>query len=188
MKTPCAKLVPLLNVVRTLNGVGNSTLTRKLEKMLPAICAEIRRKARIGDMARHSSIANVTAGLNKPPEIRKKTHTLTIKLKLKTSAMYKRTLGENPVASPVVVFEPSLEPMLATCVPEKAKKRNMVVPTNSPTKATKWFFAFEPIQIIQGRRMTSSVDGGARGGSLPLLPPPPGRMGGRRGPYSSSLP
>lgn len=27
--------------------------------------------------------------------------------------------------------------MLATWVPEKAKKRNMVVPTNSPMKATK---------------------------------------------------
>jgi hypothetical protein len=49
-------------------------------------------------------------------------------------------MGLNPAASPVVVFVDEAaeeEPMLATWVPEKAKKRNMVVPTNSPTKATK---------------------------------------------------
>lgn len=34
-----------------------------------------------------------------------------------------------PVASP--------EGMLATCVPVKVKKRNMVAPTNSPSEATK---------------------------------------------------
>lgn len=28
IKTPCGKLVPVLSVVRTLNGVGKSTLTR----------------------------------------------------------------------------------------------------------------------------------------------------------------
>jgi hypothetical protein len=48
-------------------------------------------------------------------------------------------MGENPADSLVVVLESGLaeESMLATWVPEKAKKRNMVVPTNSPTKATK---------------------------------------------------
>jgi hypothetical protein len=63
-------------------------------------------------------MANVTAGLNKPPLIRKKTQTLTMRLNEKTSAIYKRTLGEKPVASPVVVFdsEPddAADPMLAT--------------------------------------------------------------------------
>lgn len=49
----------------------------------------------------------------------------------------------NPVAPPVVVldveeeFEEALDWMLATWVPAKAKKRNMVVPTNSPIVATK---------------------------------------------------
>ena len=38
----------------------------------------------------------------------------------------------------VVVLELLLdEPMFATWVPAKAKKRNMKVPTNSPIKATK---------------------------------------------------
>jgi hypothetical protein len=47
-------------------------------------------------------------------------------------------MGEKPAASPVVVLEEeALEPMFATWVPEKAKKRNIVVPTNSPMKATK---------------------------------------------------
>jgi hypothetical protein len=70
----------------------------------------------------------------------------------------------------------------------------MVVPTNSPTNATKWFFAFEPIHIAHGRRSTSSVDGGRRGGSRPSpkpAPPAVGLAGGRLGPlgaYSSSLP
>jgi hypothetical protein len=62
-------------------------------------------------------MANVTAGLNKPPLIRKKTQTLTMRLNEKTSAIYKRTLGEKPVASPVVVLDSLLDaadPMLAT--------------------------------------------------------------------------
>ena len=48
-------------------------------------------------------------------------------------------MGEKPAASLVVVLSEGFaeESMLATCVPEKAKKRNMVVPTNSPIKATK---------------------------------------------------
>lgn len=123
--------------------------------------------------------------------MRKKTHTLTMREKENTSAMYKSTFGEKPVASPVVVFDSlAPDPMFATCVPENAKKRNIVVPTNSPTNATKWFFAFDPIQIIQGSRITSSVDGG-RGGPRPVpSPPPPARIGGRWGVvlYSSSLP
>lgn len=158
--------------------------------MLPAICASNSMNARTGGIALTSIIAKVTAGLNRPPDIRKNTQTLTMRLKLNTRAMYKRTLGEKPVASPVVVLDSELPaPMLATWVPAKAKNRNMVVPTNSPTKATKWFFALEPIHINHGRRITSSVTGGRRGGSLP--PPAPGpvtRRGGRRGAYSSSLP
>jgi len=49
----------------------------------------------------------------------------------------------NPVAPPDVVLlvdalsEDAEDWMLATCVPAKAKKRNMVVPTNSPMVATK---------------------------------------------------
>ena len=48
----------------------------------------------------------------------------------------------NPVAPPdVVLLVDALSEvedwMLATCVPAKAKKRNIVVPTNSPMVATK---------------------------------------------------
>jgi hypothetical protein len=44
----------------------------------------------------------LTAGLNKPPEIRKKTHTFTIREKPKTRAMYNKTSGLKPVSPPVV--------------------------------------------------------------------------------------
>ena len=70
--------------------------------------------------------------------MRKKIHTLVIKLKPNESAMYKSTIGLNPVSALVVVWLPlSSAPMFATCVPAKAKNRNMVVPMNSPIDATK---------------------------------------------------
>lgn len=125
MKTPLATLVPELNVVRTFNGVGNMTFTRKLAKMLPASCATTSRTHRTGVSARVSSMPKVTAGLNRPPEMRKKIQTLTMSEKPKTREMYCRTCGEKPpVEAPVVVLEAPEELMLATWVPEKAKKRN----------------------------------------------------------------
>lgn len=92
-----------------------------------------------GVMARVNNMANVTAGLNKPPLMRKKIQTLTISENEKTSAMYCSTAGEKPVSAPVVVLEPdaALVPIFATWVPENAKNRNIMVPTNSPMKATK---------------------------------------------------
>lgn len=45
-------------------------------------------------------------------------------------------MGEKPLVAFVVVVEVALG-MLATWVPAKAKKRNIVVPTNSPIMATK---------------------------------------------------
>lgn len=186
MKTPRARPVPELNVVLTLKLVGNMTLTKKLLKILPATCATSSRLARIGLMARHKSIANVTAGLNKPPLMRKKIHTFTIKLNPNTTEIYSKTVGENPVASPVVVFssDDAFDPMLATCVPANAKKRNIVVPTNSPTNATKWFLALEFIHMVHGRRMTSVVLGGLRGGIRP--PPDAAAYRRRRGVVSRS--
>ena len=139
MKTPLARLVSALNVVLTLSGVGNMTLTRKLANIEPAICATRSRKKRTGDIALVKSMAKVTAGLNRPPLMRKKIQTLTMREKAKQRAIYWSTAGEKPVEAPVVVleFELAFEPMLATWVPEKAKNKNMVVPTNSPMKATK---------------------------------------------------
>lgn len=62
----------------------------------------------------------------RPPLIRKKIQTLTIKLKPKDSEMYMSTCGLKPVSAFVVVLV-SVAPMLATCVPANAKKRNMVL-------------------------------------------------------------
>jgi hypothetical protein len=139
INTPCARLVSALNVVLTFNGVGNSTFTRKLLNIPPASCATSSKKNLTQPILLVNNIAKVTAGLNSPPLMRKKIHTLTMSEKAKTRAMYCRTAGEKPVSAPVVVLAPdeSLEPTFATWVPLKAKKRNIVVPTNSPTKATK---------------------------------------------------
>lgn len=72
---------------------------------------------------------------DRPPEIRKKIQTLVIKLKPNERAMYNSTIGLKPFSALVVVF--SFDPMFATWVPANAKKRNMVVPMNSPIDATK---------------------------------------------------
>ena len=85
MNTPLTSPVPGLSVVLTLKPVGNMTLTRKLLKMLPVTCATSNSVARIGLIARHRSIAKVTAGLNSPPLIRKKIQTLTMRLNPKTT-------------------------------------------------------------------------------------------------------
>jgi hypothetical protein len=73
-------------------------------------------------------IFHLTAGLNKPPLIRKNIQALTIKLKPKDRAIYKVVEGLNEL-SPGVLF--------AVVVPAKAKNKNMNVPMNSPTRATK---------------------------------------------------
>lgn len=76
--------------------------------------------------------------LKRPPLTRKNTQTLTMREKPNDTATYMRTRGEKPTVSFVVVLaEDSVAPMLATSVPAKAKKRNIVVPTNSPSTATK---------------------------------------------------
>lgn len=82
------------------------------------------------------TMASVTAGLKRPPEMRKKIQTLTMSEKPKHTEMYIRTMGLKPLEALVVeVLLPA--PMLATWVPAKAKKRKRVVPTNSAIVATK---------------------------------------------------
>jgi hypothetical protein len=138
INTPLARLVSALSVVRTFKGVGKITLTKKLAKMLPVICAVIIVQKRVAVMALVRSMAKETAGLKRPPLMRKKIQTLTMSEKAKISATYCVTMGEKPVDAEVVVLGVGEEEsMLATWVPEKAKKRNIVVPTNSPMKATK---------------------------------------------------
>jgi hypothetical protein len=60
MKTPRTRDVSLDRVVRTLNSVGNSTLTRNDAKMLPASCDETRSRARKAVMDFVKNIARVT--------------------------------------------------------------------------------------------------------------------------------
>lgn len=102
-KTPRAIDVPSDNVVRTLNVVGNKTDTRKELKIAPTNCAPINRNPRTTLTPLTMTIAMVTAGLklyavsicpvmklsstHRPPEIRKKIQTLTIKLNPNDNAM-----------------------------------------------------------------------------------------------------
>lgn len=63
--------------------------------------------------------------------------------------------------------------MLATTVPAKAKKRNMVVPINSPRVATRWFFIPELRKRAQPmlRLFMSGAAPGVRGGEGGREPP-----------------
>lgn len=83
----------------------------------------------------------LTAGLKSPPDMRKKTHTFTIKLKPNERAMYSSLIGLNPVTWFVMVPAGVSLPIFAISAPANAKKRNIVVPTNSPIEATIWFLA-----------------------------------------------
>jgi hypothetical protein len=70
--------------------------------------------------------------LKSPPLIRKKTQTLTQRLKPKASAIYSKTLALGSPAGASAAI------MLAICVAANAKNKNRNVPTNSPRKAMKW--------------------------------------------------
>lgn len=84
-------------------------------------------------------IESLTAGLKSPPLILKKIQTLTASEKPKDNAIYCSVVAFGAwvidelafIASFVVASAASL----ATCVPTKAKKRNMNVPLSSATKA-----------------------------------------------------
>ena len=76
--------------------------------------------------------ASDTAGLNNPPDTRKKIQTFTKRENPKAVAM------NNKVAVSVKPAEFTLG-RLAMLVAPKAMKRNMVVPTYSPTYSTKLF-------------------------------------------------
>lgn len=80
-------------------------------------------------------IPRVTAGLNKPPLMRKKTHALTASDMPNTKAMYMILLG---LALKSTALAPSAGAVFTTLVPPNANRRNMKVPTNSPTHATIW--------------------------------------------------
>jgi len=72
-------MMPPPRVVRTYKLLGRSTFTNAAAAIPPRTCASTSNAARNGDMILTSARAKEIAGLNKPPEIRKKIHTLTMR-------------------------------------------------------------------------------------------------------------
>jgi hypothetical protein len=70
----------------------------------------------------------LTAGLKRPPLMRKKTQTLTASEKPKAREMYR----SEPISMGLLARR-----LLATCVAAKAKNKKRKVPTNSPAKEMK---------------------------------------------------
>ena len=135
--TPCAIVVPADNVVLTFRSPWNSTLTNPAAAIPPHNWTINSNTPLTQEIAPINTIPTVTAGLNKPPLMRKNTHALAAREKPKLSDMYKSWEGffcctVVITVLPVLVFEE----MLATCVPAKAKNKNAIVPTNSPSMAT----------------------------------------------------
>lgn len=112
-KTPCVIEVPTPRVIDTLGGPGKITDTIPAAAIPAAICAMKQRRARIRvraptrkrpSVTRYcwlgsyvhipritKSTGQHTAGLNRPPDTLKNTHTLTIKLNPKSSAINNNT-------------------------------------------------------------------------------------------------
>ena len=80
-----------------------------------------------------------TAGLKRPPLIRKNTQAFAVRENPNDKLIYSNCDGFF-CTTVVVTCVPTLvfDEMLATCVPAKAKKRKEMVPTNSPMTATVW--------------------------------------------------
>ena len=104
MKMPCCMDVPDERVVRTFNSPGNSPMTTAAAAMAPAICVKIIKKPLIHGTAPIRHIPNVTymyqlrktvfawtcsntAGLKRPPLIRKNVHAFTANEKPKARLM-----------------------------------------------------------------------------------------------------
>lgn len=95
MNIPCTILVPPASVVLTFNGVGKRTKTIADAAMEPRICAQKRQTARTTGMAPTRTMPRVTAGLKRPPEMRKKTQTFTIRENPKETACIR--VSRNPL-------------------------------------------------------------------------------------------
>lgn len=123
--------MPPPSVVVTDSGPGNSVFTTPALAMAPSICAMKTKQPREKGTAptRHSPSVTYkhlsvrvaqhgpwfwhplneissreirTAGLNRPPETRKKIHALTVNEKAKARLMYNRTIGFGPCGSEVL--------------------------------------------------------------------------------------
>jgi hypothetical protein len=79
MQTPYTRLDPPTSVVLTLRLVGNKPSTTAEAAIPPASWAKKKKRAHGIGTAPTRTIPSVTAGLNNPPEMRKKIQTLTIR-------------------------------------------------------------------------------------------------------------
>lgn len=111
-------------------GPGNIAWTTPAEAMDAKICDMNTSPARTHPTAPINAMPNVTAGLNSPPETRKKTHALTARLKPKANEMYRSVLALGTCDRPPSDDPDPAAAALATWVAENAKKRNRKVPTN----------------------------------------------------------
>jgi hypothetical protein len=155
MNSPCTTVVPPPRLVCAARGPGNIQLTRAAAVKLPRICTTKSRKPRSHGRAPIRHIPNVTAGLNRPPLIRKNTHALTAREKPNERAMYWSCCGLAPVSSTVKPADDRI--IFAVWQPESAKKRKRTVPTYSPHMAMKWLRMPSGILCEKGRRRSSGL-------------------------------
>lgn len=154
MNSPCTTVVPPPSDVCTFNRPGNIHCTSPLAARPPRIWAINNNQPLTHGNAPIRHIPNVTAGLNRPPLMRKKTQALTASENPKPRYIYCSCCGFEPVCSTV---KPAEEGMLfATCAPERANQKKRAVPTNSPHIATKWLRCQSGILFKSGRRRSAS--------------------------------
>jgi len=169
MKRPWAVVVPPVSVVFTFSGPGNSPDTTaaahiplmnwamKTTRARMGLIAPMRRRARVtfvqmsvldlGDV-----MSRLTAGLKRPPLIRKKAHALTAREKPNAREMYIKFDELGYCESEL--FSVAGAAALATCVAANAMNRNMKVPTNSPRKAMSSFLTMLGIQLRRLSRLS----------------------------------
>lgn len=88
MNKPCATVVPPPSVVCTFSLPGNMQLTSAAAVKPPKICATNSSAPLIHGSAPIRHMPKVTAGLNRPPLILKKTQAFTAREKPKHNEMY----------------------------------------------------------------------------------------------------
>lgn len=131
MNNPWARLVFPPKVVCTVNGPGSRAETTAAAHMAPSIWVTNKSPPRSHVRAPIKHMPSVTAGLKRPPLIRKKVHAFTANENPNANEMNSSLLiSELSVTVPwLLVF--------AIWVAPNAKKRKRKVPMNSPSTATK---------------------------------------------------
>jgi hypothetical protein len=171
INNPCTTLVSPPSVVCTFKAPGNMHSTSALATMPPRIWLRKSRTPRNQGSAPMRHMPKVTAGLNNPPEMRKKTQAVTAREKPNERAMYCSCCALEPSSATVRPAEEGT--VLATWAPLRARRRKRDLPTNSPVVAwamlecddvernylgltMKWFLIFSGILLRNGMRMAAS--------------------------------